>query len=179
MELEILYTIQRMHNTFLDLLMPAVSFLANGGMIWVIIAVGMMLSRKTRKCGFLVLVCMLICLLAGNMGLKNIVARQRPCWIDSSVQLLIPVPRDYSFPSGHTMHSFTAAVMIFFHYKKWGIMTLVLAAVIAFSRMYLFVHFPTDILGGLVIGVFVAVSVKWLDMYIDKKKFGLNNFDEQ
>lgn len=170
MEFEILYTIQRMHNAFLDVFMPVVSSLANSGLLWIAIALGMMCSRKTRKCGLLVLVCMLICLLAGNIGLKNIVARQRPCWIDPSVQLLIPVPRDYSFPSGHTMHSFTAAVMIFFHYKKVGIVALIVAAVIAFSRMYLFVHFPTDILSGLVIGVLVAVLVRWLAMHFDKEK---------
>lgn len=170
MEFEILYTIQRMHNALLDVFMSVVSSLANSGIIWIVIALGMMCSRKTRKCGLLVLVCMLICLLAGNIGLKNIVARQRPCWIDPSIQLLIPVPRDYSFPSGHTMHSFTAAVMIFFHFKKVGIAALILAAVIAFSRMYLFVHFPTDILGGLVIGVLVAVLVNWLDGKLEKIK---------
>ena len=89
----------------------------------------------------------------GNLFLKNVIARSRPCWIEPQVPLLVPVPRDYSFPSGHTLVSFEGAVCMWCFDRRWGAPALVLAGLIGFSRMYLFVHFPTDILGGLVLGI--------------------------
>ena len=83
----------------------------------------------------------------------------RPCQIDTSVLLKIPMPGEYSFPSGHTLHAFTAATMIFLHHKKAGVACLILAVLIAYSRMYLFVHFPTDVLAGMLLGIVVAHTV--------------------
>lgn len=162
MELEILHMIQNWHTDFLDVIMIFITKLGDAGVFW--IAVGLLLTviPKTRKCGLLVLISMALTYLLGNIILKNLIARPRPFRVDNSVTLLIPEPGEYSFPSGHTMNSFTASVMIFLHYKKTGIAALVLAALIAFSRMYLFVHYPTDILGGIVIGVFDAVLVYML-----------------
>lgn len=159
MEFDILYALQSIHTGPLDFVMTTVSKMGDAGFVWIIMALALMLSRKSRSCGFLMLVSMAICLLFGNLFLKNLIARERPCWIDPSVQLLLANPTDYSFPSGHTMHGFTAATMIFLHNRRAGIAALILAAVIAFSRMYLFVHFPTDILGGAIIGVLVAMLV--------------------
>ena len=144
---------------FLDPLMIGVSALGNGGAIWLLTAAVLLLFRKTRKCGTLMLLSMAACFLLGNLCIKNLVQRPRPCQIDTAVALLIPVPGEYSFPSGHTLHSFTAAVMIFLHHRRAGIAALLFAALIAFSRMYLFVHFPTDILGGMVLGIAVALAV--------------------
>ena len=90
---------------------------------------------------------------------KNIAARQRPCWLDPSVELLVPVPKDFSFPSGHSLVSFEGAVCIFLFNRKWGIPALMLAVLTAFSRLYLFVHFPTDVLAGIVMGTVIAWSV--------------------
>ena len=97
--------------------------------------------------------------LLGNVMLKNIAARQRPCWLDPSVELLVPVPKDFSFPSGHSLVSFEGAVCIFLFNRKWGIPALMLAVLIAFSRLYLFVHFPTDVLAGIIMGTVIAWSV--------------------
>ena len=97
--------------------------------------------------------------LLGNVMLKNIAARQRPCWLDPSVELLVPVPKDFSFPSGHSLVSFEGAVCIFLFNRKWGIPALMLAVLTAFSRLYLFVHFPTDVLAGIVMGTVIAWSV--------------------
>ena len=91
--------------------------------------------------------------------LKNIAARQRPCWLDPSVELLVAVPKDFSFPSGHSLVSFEGAVCIFLFNRKWGIPALMLAVLTAFSRLYLFVHFPTDVLAGIVMGTVIAWSV--------------------
>lgn len=159
MEFEILYRIQEMHTEFLNPLMIGVSALGNGGMIWILIALVLLFFKKTRRCGLLMLLSMAVCFITGNLCIKNMVQRPRPCQIDTAVRLLIPMPGEYSFPSGHTLHGFTAATIIFLHNKKAGIAALLLAAVIAFSRMYLFVHFPTDILGGIILGVAAAVIV--------------------
>ena len=98
-------------------------------------------------------------------------ARERPCWIDPAVQLLIENPGDFSFPSGHTMASFEAAVSILLYNRRWGAAALVLAALIAFSRLYLFVHFPSDVLTGLVLGVVIALAVhKGVEWMVRQKK---------
>ena len=103
---------------------------------------------------------MLFCFALGNGAIKNLVARPRPFQVlDNMDILIIPPPSEYSFPSGHTMHGRASAVTIFLHNRKAGIAALLGAAVIAFSRMYLFVHFPTDILGGAVIGTLAALMM--------------------
>lgn len=159
MEFEILYRIQELHSAFLNPVMIGVSTLGNGGLIWILTAIILLFFRKTRSCGLLMLISMVICFIAGNLCIKNLVQRPRPCRLDATVPLLIPMPGEYSFPSGHTLHGFTSAATIFLHNKKAGIAALLLAAVIAFSRLYLFVHFPTDVLGGMILGVAVAVVV--------------------
>ena len=159
MEFEILYAINNMHNPILDKIMVAITSLGNAGLIWIGIAVFLLFIKKTRKCGVLMLISMALGLIFGNGILKNVIARERPCWIDSKIPLLIPNPHDFSFPSGHTLASFEAAVMIFMHNKKWGAISFVLAVLIAFSRMYLFVHFPTDIICGAALGSLISILV--------------------
>lgn len=159
MEFEILYAINNFHNPILDKIMVAITILGDSGLIWIASAVCMLFIKKTRKCGVLMLVSMGIGLILGNGILKNLIARERPCWIDSSIALLIPTPHDFSFPSGHTLASFEATVMIYLHNKKWGKISVVLATLIAFSRMYLFVHFPTDIICGAILGTIISILV--------------------
>ena len=159
MEFEILYAIKNLHNPILDKLMVAITSLGNAGLIWIAVAVFLLFIKKTRKCGILMLISMCLGLVLGNGILKNLIARDRPCWIDTNIPLLIPNPLDFSFPSGHTLASFEAAVMIFLHNKKWGSISFILAILISFSRMYLFVHFPTDILGGIVLGTLISLTV--------------------
>ena len=105
-------------------------------------------------------VTMAIAFIIANLILKNLVARDRPCWIDKSVSLLIPDPKDFSFPSGHSVNGFAASVALLLNDKRFGIPAVILAAVIAFSRMYLFVHFPTDVFTGIVIGTACAILVR-------------------
>lgn len=159
-ELKILDWIQ---DTFgcgpMDKLMPVVSFLGNVGIFWIVIAVAMMISKKYRKYGFRMAAALIICVLVGNLIIKNIVMRSRPCWINESFALLIKNPPDYSFPSGHTTSSFAAAFAAAKADKKIGVVSYIVAVMIAFSRMYLYVHFPTDILGGVVLGTLIAFLV--------------------
>ena len=161
-EFDILYAIQNIHNPVLDKIMVGISSLGNAGILWGIIAIILLISKKHRKTGIHMFIAMVLTLFVGNLILKNLVQRERPCWIDTTIPLLINNPKDYSFPSGHTMNSFTAAMCIFLHQKRWGIVAFVVAALIAFSRMYLFVHFPTDIITGMIIGISSALIINFL-----------------
>ena len=142
---------------FMDWLMPKITILGDAGMIWIIIGIVLLLSKKHRKIGFLVLFGLLMGLIIGNGLVKNLVARPRPCWINRELKLLIEVPKDYSFPSGHTQASVIAATIITLYRKEWGWIVIPLAVFIAFSRLYLYVHFPTDVLGGAVMGLVIGL----------------------
>ena len=159
MELQILHMIQGWHHDWLSQIMIFFSTIGNAGACWIALCVVLLLIPRTRKCGLTMGIAMLVTVLLGNEVIKKVVARPRPCAVDTSVDLLIPYPSQYSFPSGHTSNSFTAAVSILLYYRKPGIIALVVASIIAFSRMYLFVHYPTDILGGIVLGTLDAILV--------------------
>lgn len=143
----------------LDFIMPKITFLGNAGLIWIIAAIIMLIIKKYRRNGGELAVSLIGCVLIGNLLLKNLVARARPCWINEAVNMLIAVPQDYSFPSGHTMSSFAAAAVIMHMNRKLGVAAYVLASLIAFSRLYLYVHFPTDIIAGAVIGTAIGFAV--------------------
>lgn len=162
MEFSILYWLQSLHSPSLDTLMTAVTFLGQVGWFWILTGAALVCMRKTRSCGIAVLLAIGAGFLLGNCLMKNLVGRSRPCWIDPSVALLVANPKDFSFPSGHTLVSFEAAVSILFYHRRWGIAALVLACMIGFSRMYLFVHFPTDVLAGALMGTGIAFCVRWL-----------------
>ncbi len=170
MDFEILYLLDKMHNPILDKIMIFLTNLGNAGILWIAIAIILICFKKTRKCGILMGISMIIGLIVGNGLLKHLVARQRPCWLDTNIPLLIPNPKDYSFPSGHTLASFEASIMILMYNKKWGIGAIIVALGIAFSRMYLFVHFPTDILGGAILGISISIVVYKIAKKIENKK---------
>lgn len=148
---------QNIRNPFLDWLMPKISFIGNKGMIWIIIAVIFLVVKKYRQCGIDLSIGLICSVLIGNLLLKNIVARSRPCWINTDIDMLISVPRDFSFPSGHTLSSFIAAVIILNYDKRLGSIALLIAVSIAFSRMYLYVHFPSDVFGGIILGIIIGL----------------------
>lgn len=157
-----------LHSPFMDKLMPAVTFLGNGGAIWVIIALLLVVSKKHRVTGIMVIGALIICLIIGNFTLKPIIARARPCWVNTNIQLLVSSPRDYSFPSGHTMSSFAVATVLFLRNRRYGLWALLLAALISFSRLYLYVHYPSDVAAGLVLGVAAScLSLKALPAIIN------------
>lgn len=165
MELEILHAIQELHTPWLNQVMIFLSAIGEAGLVWIVISVVLTAVPKTRRCGITMMAAMAVSFLLGNVLLKNIIARPRPCAVDTSVALLVPVPAEYSFPSGHTLNGFTAAFTLFCYYRKPGIPALLLAGAIAFSRLYLFVHYPTDILGGILLGILDACLMVWLFRY--------------
>ena len=158
-ELQILYSLQTIHNSVLDPIMVFVTKLVDKGIIWIALGIILLFFKKTRKCGIMVLVSMGIGLLIGNGIIKNLVQRPRPFWIDASIPLLIPKLSDYSFPSGHTLACFEAATIILLHNEKWGIVAILFGLLVGFSRMYLFVHFPTDVIGGALLGAIISITV--------------------
>lgn len=153
MEFNILYTLLELRNPILNGIMIFLSSIGDAGLIWIGLTIVFLIFKKTRQMGVAMAFSLIIMQLVGNVAIKHMVQRERPCWIDTSVPMLIPVPKDFSFPSGHTYSSFSAATAIYLHQKKWGVAAFILAGLIAFSRLYLFVHFPTDILGGIILGL--------------------------
>ena len=146
---------------FLDITMPVVTSLANGGFICILITLLLLFLKKYRYNGIILGLSLITGLLCGNIIIKNAVKRIRPCVL-RNVDIIINVPGGYSFPSGHTLATIIMAVSLFGVNKKAGIAATVFAAVVAFSRIYLYVHYPSDVLFGAVLGVIIAVSVKKL-----------------
>lgn len=135
-------------------LMCFITQLGDAGMIWIVLAVILLLIPKTRKTGIVIMAALCIDLVLCNGILKNLFARMRPCDVNTQIQLLIARPDDFSFPSGHTAASFAVVAALYFsgETKLWK-PALALACLIAFSRLYLYVHYPTDILGGIFAGL--------------------------
>ena len=162
-ELGLLDWIQDSFRTpFLDTVVPLFTMLGNAGLLWIVISVLLMCIPKHRKAG-ITLAAGLICqLVVCNLFLKNLIARGRPCWLNETVELLVEKPLDFSFPSGHTMVSFIAATILAMYNRKWGYIAFPVAALMGFSRLYLYVHFPTDVLAGAVLGILAGVAVAFL-----------------
>jgi len=136
----------------------AVTFLGNGGWFWIVLAVGLLLCSRTRKIGGTALLSMVIGALITNVILKNRIARPRPFDAFPEITPLVARPTDFSFPSGHTTASFACALVLYRMLpKKYGIPAVCLAFLIAFSRLYVGVHYPTDVLAGCLIGIVSSV----------------------
>ena len=159
MDFSILYAMQNLRCALLDSFILGVTNIAGSyGQIWPVIAVLLLFFRKTRKCGFAMLLSYAIVFIIGQYGLKDLIARPRPCHIDETVELLIKRPSSYSCPSTHSAWAFAAASSVFMYSKKFGVLVGIAAVIIAFSRLYLFVHFPTDVLFGAVIGILSGLA---------------------
>lgn len=148
---------QNMRCELLDGIFPVITSGVFVALFWVTASVCMIFTKKYRRCGIAALVCLLLGLLFGNLILKHLVARARPCWIKPIADMLVAVPKDFSFPSGHTLSSFIVAIVFLRHSRAFGIPALAVAALIAFTRLYVYVHFPTDLLGAILLAVPIAI----------------------
>lgn len=165
-EISILLWIQENLRGAMDGLWIFITKLGNGGWFWIAIGIALLLFKKTRVIGFSVLISLGINAIFTNITLKDLIARPRPFNVSDEIITLIKHPRSFSFPSGHTSCSLTAALALCkLIDKKYGVPAVVLASLIAFSRLYVGVHYPTDVLGGVVVAF---VSSTW-GCYLVKK----------
>ena len=161
-DLPILEWIQAyLQSDFLDTVMPIITLFGEGGIFWIAWAVILLIIPKTRKIGLSMIIALLLGLLVCNLTLKPLVARVRPYDLQEQdfgvyINLLINRQSDFSFPSGHTIASFEAAVVLLKYSKKMGIPALILAILVSFSRLYLYVHYPSDVLVSVVLGTAFA-----------------------
>lgn len=148
-----------------------VTFLGDGGWFWIVMSLILLIPRKTRRVGITALLALGIGALITNVALKNIVARTRPYEVMEELVLLVNFQTDFSFPSGHSCASFAAAMVYYWMLpRKYGIPAVVLAALIAFSRLYVGVHYPSDVIVGIAVGIFAARLLYVVQHKIEKKK---------
>ena len=153
-------------NEFLDVFMPIITAFGNGGIFWMVCAAILLIFPKTRKTGLAMGIALAMGLIVCNFVLKPLVNRPRPFKVMADmgviINLLIKEPGPHSFPSGHTIASFEASVALLLGNKKLGIPAFLLAILIAFSRLYLYVHYPTDVIASIILGTlfaFIATAI--------------------
>lgn len=153
---------QHLRCGFLDTALPAVSWICNHGEVWIILAAVLLLRKRDRWVGVSVALALVLDLVCCNLILKPLVDRVRPFAVNTAVELLTAPPLDASFPSGHTAASFAAVFALKASGSRLWKPALVLAAAIAFSRLYLYVHWPSDVLFGAVLGTALGYAGAWL-----------------
>lgn len=169
MEFAILDFLQQLHNPVLDTLMKIITSLGNDGILYYAMIIALLIPKKTRKLGFVLGIAILFNWLISNVTLKPLVARIRPYNVNTAVEILIHKPSSYSFPSGHTAQAFTAAFAFLFAKSKLTKPMFILAILIGFSRLYFYVHYPTDVLGGVLTGCLSAYLAYITIKSIEKK----------
>lgn len=167
-DFEVLRLLQSLRTPFWDTVMPYITRLSDNGFIWILAALALLVTgrfgrggRQAFAAGLTLAVALIIEYAGNEMILKRIFQRPRPCDLSPIADMLIARPPGFSFPSGHTAVSFAAATALYAVNKKWGLCAYALAAVIGFSRMYLYVHFPTDVIGGILSGLCFGLCGVW------------------
>lgn len=145
-----------LRSGFGDAVMPFITHLGDGGAVWITLNLCLLAVPKTRRAGAVLSASLVLEATCCNLLLKPFVARVRPCDINTTIQLLVSRPTDFSFPSGHTGASFAAVSALYFSGSRLWPAALVLAVLIAFSRLYLYVHYPTDVLAGALLGIILG-----------------------
>lgn len=161
-EADFLASLQNLHTPVLDTVMKFLSMLGDHGIFCICVGVALLFFAKTRPTGGRVLLSIALAYIFANLFLKNVVARPRPFDTYAFIQPLVEKPHDWSFPSGHSVVVFATATSIFLNHKKTGVLALIIAALVAFSRLYICVHYPTDVLAGAAIGIIFALLVNYL-----------------
>ena len=145
-----------LQSPFMDKFMPFITVFGNGGIFWIAWSVLLILFPKTRRTGLGMGFALMMGLIVCNLILKPGVARPRPYDMQAEmgviIDLLVKRSHDFSFPSGHTIASFEAAVVLLLNSPVMGIPAMILAVLVSFSRLYLYVHYPTDVLVSVVLG---------------------------
>ena len=163
----LLFIQEHIRQVWMDGFWKTITHLGDAGWFWIILGIVLLIPKKTRKAGIAALAALAIGALITNVALKNIIEngkRIRPYEVVEGLKLLIEPQSDFSFPSGHTCASIGAALAMYpFLERKWGIPLVILAVLISLSRLYVGVHYPTDVLGGAVVGnLLCCMGRKWV-----------------
>ena len=170
LEMRFIELLYENHTHFWDVFFKFFTKLGDKGIFWIIIGLLLFIFAKNKKTGACVLIALILGVIFGNLIVKNLAARSRPFWENPALQLIIKEPADYSFPSGHTIASFGSGTAVFKNKKKLGVIFIILAALIGFSRLYLSVHYPTDVVLGMAMGIFIGnISPVIYDKFIEDK----------
>ncbi|MCC8051805.1 MAG: phosphatase PAP2 family protein [Clostridiales bacterium] len=154
----LLFIQEHIRNPILDPIFKTITHLGDKGIFWIILTVILLSVKKTRAAGICSACALLSSFLVNNLLLKNLFNRTRPYEVIEGLTCIIQPAADASFPSGHTGASFASAVAIYRNIpRKYGILLLILASLIAFSRLYVGIHYPTDVLGGLATGIALGI----------------------
>ncbi|MCQ2532010.1 MAG: phosphatase PAP2 family protein [Saccharofermentans sp.] len=145
-----------LYSPLMDKFMVTVTSTGNLGCIWIFTALMLLISNPDHQIGYTMLIALLLGIAVGNLLIKNTVKRSRP-FFHKNYKLLIKQPWDYSFPSGHTLASFSAATVLFYMNPWMGFVAYIYAAIIALSRLYLRVHFFTDVFFSMLLGIGLGV----------------------
>ena len=151
--------LQRIQVPVVNQIMMFFSAIGNAGIVWIILALILVMRRKTRNYGIIILLVLLLTAILGEGILKNLIRRNRPFVTLMNLKLLIPPPASYSFPSGHTASSFAAFGVFYFLNLKYKYLVFLTAFLIAFSRIYLGVHYFSDIIGGIILGLGISYLI--------------------
>lgn len=155
----LLWIQEYVRQDWLDPIMIFITSLGNGGWFWLVCMILLLFFAKYRKVGLTGLLAIIIGALITNVWLKNMVDRIRPYEVIEGLRYIVEMPSDSSFPSGHSTCSMAAAVVLYCKLpKKFGVPALVLGILVSLSRLYVGVHFPTDVLGGMAVGTLAAVA---------------------
>lgn len=167
----LLFIQEAIRNPVLDPIMKVITTLGNAGILWIVLTVLLLIPKKTRKVGIISACALFASLLVNNILIKNLVARVRPY---NAIEGLIPIvskPSEFSFPSGHAASSFASASVYYRKLpKKYGVPAVVIAVVISLSRLYVGVHYPTDVLAGFISGVGCSYLGEWAVIFVENKR---------
>ena len=170
-ELAILNMVQQLRSGPLDAVMRFVSWTGNHGTVWILLAVLLILMKRQRGHGLSTSCALILDLVSCNLVLKPLIGRERPFALVPDMELMISPPLDASFPSGHTAASFAVVFALKASGSPLWKPALVWAILMAFSRLYLYVHWPTDVLGGIALGAVVGwIGAKIVQKLISKRR---------
>lgn len=169
-DLEIIHFVNKyVHHPILDRIFYWITTIGNGGAVWIGIALICLMRKKQRYTGMMVLIALIIGGLGSEVILKPIIARERPFIAYSDITTLLDFTKGFSFPSGHTTSSFAAMTVLCARMGKWRWGAVMLAIAIAFSRLYFHVHYPSDILVGIMLGGFSGLCALFIGAQVEKR----------